>query len=85
MYTVPLLLKKRQKCHKSKNPPDLNRHGIQQGPVRFTQILKIAMLRVVLDWQKIDKTVSEKVFFFILWHFIFFMVLGLKNLEKGPS
>jgi hypothetical protein len=39
------------------------------GPVFFTNFLKIAMLQVVLDWQKIYKAVLEKAFFFVFWRF----------------
>ncbi len=47
--------------------------------------LKIAMLYVVLDWQKISKIVLEKAFFFIVWHFYLFLVLVSKNLINDPS
>jgi hypothetical protein len=39
---------------------------------------------LVLDQQKISKTILEKAFFFILWHFYFVLFLCLK-LEKWPS
>jgi hypothetical protein len=38
----------------------------------------------VLDWQKMYKTVKEKVFF-ILWRSYLFPGFGSKNLENGPS
>jgi hypothetical protein len=52
--------------------------------VILPNFLKIAMLHVVLDWQKIHKTVLEKAVFFILWHFYFFISLLSKNLINGP-
>ena len=51
----------------------------------LTKFLKIAMLRVVLDWQKIYKTVLEKAFFFSFWRFYLFLVLVSKNVKNGPS
>jgi hypothetical protein len=52
--------------------------------VILPNFLKIAMLRVVLDKQKIHKTVLEKAVFFILWHFYFFYIFLSKNLINGP-
>jgi hypothetical protein len=43
------------------------------------------MLYVVLDWQKISKTILEKVFFFILWCFYLVSVFVLINFKIGPS
>jgi hypothetical protein len=43
------------------------------------------MLHVVLDWQKIYKTVLEKAFFFSFWHFYLFLVPVSKNLKNSPS
>jgi hypothetical protein len=37
------------------------------------------MLNVVLDWQKIHKTVLEKAFFFSLWLFTSFLGFVSKN------
>jgi hypothetical protein len=53
--------------------------------VILTKFLKIAMLHVVLDWQKTYKIVSEKAFFFILWCFYFFLVPAWTNLKNDPS
>jgi hypothetical protein len=36
-------------------------------------------------WQKINKTVLQKAFFFILWQFYHFSVLVSENLENDPS
>jgi hypothetical protein len=47
-------------------------------------VLIIVMLHVVLDWQKVYKSILEKAFFFILCRFYLFLVLVLKNLENGP-
>ncbi len=43
----------------------------------LTKFLKIAMLHVVLDWQKIYMTVLDKALFFSFWHFYLFLVLGV--------
>jgi hypothetical protein len=51
----------------------------------LTKFLKIAMLHVVLDWQKIYKTILEKALFFILWRFYLFWVFVLQNFTNGPS
>jgi hypothetical protein len=49
--------------------------------VFFTNFLKIAMLQVVLDWQKIYKAVLEKAFFFIFWRFKLFLVLVFREIS----
>ncbi len=36
----------------------------------LTKFLKIALLRVVLEWQKIYKTILEKAFFLFFWFFL---------------
>jgi hypothetical protein len=41
------------------------------------------MLHVVLDWQKIYKTVLNKAVFFIWWRFYFFGFY-VKNVKNGP-
>ncbi len=51
----------------------------------LTKILKIALLHVVLDWQKIYKTILEKVFFLIFWCFYLFSAFMLINFKIGPS
>jgi hypothetical protein len=51
--------------------------------VILTKNWKIAMLHVVLYWQKIYKIVLEKAFFFILWLFYLFLVFEWKNLKKA--
>ncbi len=50
----------------------------------LTKFLKIAMLNVVLDWQKIYEIVLEKAFFLILGRFYLFLVL-LSKLKNGPA
>jgi hypothetical protein len=61
--------------------------GIQESmrmkkpwPVILTKFSKTDMLHVVLDWQKINKTVLEKAFFFKFLAFLSFLVLVSKNL-----
>ncbi len=49
----------------------------------LTKFLKIAMLRVVLDWQKIYETVLEKALSFRFWRFYLFLVLVSKNLKMA--
>ncbi len=51
----------------------------------LTKFLKIALLHVVLDWQKIYKTILEKAFFFIFWCFYLFSAFVLINFKIGPS
>jgi hypothetical protein len=41
------------------------------------------MLCVVLNWQKISKTISQKVFNFILWCFRRFLRFASKNLKMA--
>jgi hypothetical protein len=53
--------------------------------VILTKFSKMAMLHVVLNWQKISKTILEKAFFFIVWHFYLFLVFVLLNFKIGPS
>ncbi len=48
-------------------------------------IFKIAMLHVVLNRQKISKTILEKAFFFIVWRFYLFAVFVLINFKIDPS
>jgi hypothetical protein len=43
------------------------------------------MLHVVLDRQKISKTILEKAFFLILWHFYIFFGFCVENFENSPS
>ncbi len=54
---------------------------VQEGPVILTKFLKIALLRVVLDWQKIYKTILEKAFFFNLWCYYLFSAFVLINFK----
>jgi hypothetical protein len=49
----------------------------QKGPVILTKFSKFAMLHVVLDRQKISKTVLDQAFSFIFWHFHVFSVFVL--------
>jgi hypothetical protein len=51
----------------------------------LTKFLKIALLHVVLEWQKIYKTILEKEFFFIFWCFYLFLAFVLINFKIGPS
>jgi hypothetical protein len=53
--------------------------------VILTKFLKIAMPHVVLDWQKISKTILEKAFFFIFWCFYLCSVLVLINFKISTS
>jgi hypothetical protein len=46
---------------------------------------KLTMLSVVLDRQKISKTILEKVFFFILWCFYLFFGFCVDKFKIGPS
>jgi hypothetical protein len=46
---------------------------------------KLTMLHVVLDRQKISKTILEKAFFFILWCFYLFSIFVLINFKIGSS
>jgi hypothetical protein len=43
------------------------------------------MLHVVLDQQKISRTILEKAFFFILQHFNLFFGFSVEKFENGPS
>ncbi len=47
----------------------------------LTKFSKMTMLHVVLNWQKISKTILEKAFFFIVWHFYLFFVFVLINFK----
>ncbi len=51
----------------------------------LTKFLKIALLHVVLEWQKIHKTILEKAFFLIFWCFYLFSIFVLINFKIGPS
>jgi hypothetical protein len=42
------------------------------------------MLYVVLDWQKISKTILEKAFFFYFVAFLSFFGFCVKKFEKRP-
>jgi hypothetical protein len=53
--------------------------------VILTKFLKIAMLQVVLDWQKIYKAMLEKALSLLFGLSVFFLVLVSKNLKNGPS
>jgi hypothetical protein len=53
--------------------------------VILTKFSKFAMLHVVLNRQKIYKTILEKAFFFIVWRFYLFFVFVLVNFKIGPS
>jgi hypothetical protein len=53
--------------------------------VILTKFLKIALLHVVLEWQKIHKTILEKAFFLIFWCFYLFSIFVLINFKIGPS
>jgi hypothetical protein len=53
--------------------------------VILTQFSKIAMLHVVLNWQKISKTILEKTFLFNVWRFYLFSVFVWINFKIGPS
>jgi hypothetical protein len=43
------------------------------------------MSQVFLDWEKISKTILEKVFIFIFSGFFLIWGLASKNLKNGPS
>ncbi len=51
----------------------------------LTTFLKIALLYVVLNWQKIYQTILEKAFFFIFWCLYLFLAFVLSNFKIGPS
>ncbi len=51
----------------------------------LTKCLQIALLHVVLDWQKIYKSILEKAFFLIFWCFYLFLAFVLINFKIGPS
>jgi hypothetical protein len=53
--------------------------------VILTKFLKIALLHVVLDWQKIYKTILLKAFILIFWCFYLFLDFVLINFKIGPS
>jgi hypothetical protein len=53
--------------------------------VILTKCLQIALLHVVLDWQKIYKSILEKAFFLIFWCFYLFLAFVLINFKIGPS
>jgi hypothetical protein len=55
------------------------------GTSRVQWFFKLTMLHVVLDWQKISKTILEKAFFFILWCFYLFSIFVLINFKIGSS
>jgi hypothetical protein len=50
--------------------------------VILSKFFKIAMLHVVLDWQKIYKIVLEKAFIFILCCFYLFFSAYVEKFEK---
>jgi hypothetical protein len=52
--------------------------------VILTKFLKIAMLQVVLDWQKIYKAMLEKALFFTFWPFCLFFGSCVEKFEKRP-
>ncbi len=51
----------------------------------LTKSLKIALLHVVFEWQKIYKTILEKAFFLIFLCFYLFSTFVLINFKIGPS
>jgi hypothetical protein len=53
--------------------------------VILTKFLEIALLHVVLEWQKICNTILEKAFFLIFWRFYLFSAFVLLNFKIGPS
>jgi hypothetical protein len=53
--------------------------------VILTKFLKIALLHVVLEWQKIYKTILEKAFILFFWCFYLFSAFVLINFKIGPS
>ncbi len=59
-------------------PTSASRLYIEWGPLILRKFLKIAMLHVILDQQKTEKTVLEKAFFFLLRHFYLFWLLCRK-------
>ncbi len=52
---------------------------------RVQWFFKLTMLHVVLDRQKISKTILEKAFFFILWCYYLFSTFVLNNFKIGSS
>jgi hypothetical protein len=62
----------------------LNHRSCAAASSDFDKILKIAMLHIVLNWQKIYKIILEKKFFFIFWRFYLCLVLLLQNFEIRP-
>ncbi len=59
--------------------------GSQRLCSRVQWFFKLTMLNVVLDWQKISKTILEKALFFILWCFYLFSIFVLINFKIGSS
>ncbi len=51
----------------------------------FTKFLKIALLHVGLEWQKIYQTILEKAFFLNFWCFHLFSAFVLINFKIGPA
>ncbi len=58
-------------------------HSIHTYTNRVQWFLKLTMLHVVLDRQKISKTILEKAFFFVLWCFYLFLIFVLINFKIG--
>ncbi len=48
----------------------------------LTKFSKMTMLHVVLNRQKISKTILEKAFFLIFWRFYLFSVFVLLNFKN---
>ncbi len=62
-------------------------HQNKLGGIMFSRVhwfLKLIMRHVVLDRQKISKTILGKAFFFILWRFFLFGVFCVAKFEKRP-
>jgi hypothetical protein len=53
--------------------------------IRVQWFFKFTMLHVVLDRQKMSKTILEKAIFFILWCFYLFSIFVLINFKIGSS
>ncbi len=62
---------------------NLGRQGRDTG--RLLRFLELATPQVFLDWEKISKTVLEKVLIFILSGFFLIRGFVSKNVKNGPS
>jgi hypothetical protein len=58
--------------------------GVPLPHRRVQWSFKLALLHVVLDWQKISKTISEKIFFYFVV-FLSFFGFCVENFENSPS